>query len=77
MTHTFVHQNQSFIQNTSFYCPFDITREDVFAWRFILIENILFFDYILSETICYFLFLCFCSRKFALKLNLRRNIGLT
>ena len=24
------------------YCPFDITRKDVFAWRFILNENVLF-----------------------------------
>ena len=31
--------------------------EDVFAWGFILKENIFFIDYILSETICLF---CLC-----------------
>ena len=44
------------------FCPFDITRKDVFfffcffffcAWRFILNETIFYLtDHILSETIC-------------------------
>ena len=32
-------------------------QEDVFAWHFILNENIFLTDYILSETICLF---CLC-----------------
>ena len=51
----------SFQGHTS-YCPFDVTRKDVFfffTWRFILNEHILF---LLIITICLFCFCDLCSK---------------
>ena len=59
------------------YCPFDITRKDAFAWRFILNENILFWmtisyqkPFVFSVSVFYFQI---CTQK----LNLWPKIGLT
>ena len=51
------------------YYPFDITRKDVFAWRFILNENILFWLTISYQKQFVFSISVFCSQIIILKLN--------
>ena len=61
----------------AFYCLFDISWKDVFAWRFILNENILFWSTISYQKPFVFPVSVFCSQLYALKLNLRPEVGLT
>ena len=62
----------------SIYCPFDISRKDVFfACRFILNENILFWLTIPNQKPFVFSVSVFCSQICTLKLNLSPKIGLT
>ena len=66
-----------FISRTKDYCPFDITRKDVFClafyfkWKYFVLS-----DYILSEPFVFSVFV-FCSQICTLKLNLWTKIGLT
>ena len=59
------------------YCPFDIIWKDVFAWRFNLNENILFWLTISYQKPFVFSASVFCSQIFILKLNVWPKIGLT
>ena len=59
------------------YCPFDISRKDVFAWRFILNENILFWLTISCQKPFVFYVSVFCSQVFTQKLKIQPKVGLT
>ena len=59
------------------YCLFDITGKDIFAWHFILNENVLFCLTISYQKPFVFSVSVFCSQIFTLKLNLQPKIGLT
>ena len=59
------------------YCPFDISWKDVFAWRFILNENILFWLTISNQKPFVFYVSVFCSQIFTQKLKLRTKVDLT
>ena len=59
------------------YCPFNITGEDIFAKRFILNENILFWLTIFYQKPFVFSVSVFCSQICTLWLNLQPEIGLT
>ena len=59
------------------YCPFDISRKDVFCLAFYLKwKYFVLIDYILWETIWLFSF-CVCSQMCTLKLNLLPKVGMT
>ena len=66
-----------FLKNNLTYCPFDISRKDVFCLAFILNENILFWLTISNQKPFVFSVSVFCSQIFTVKLNLRPKIGLT
>ena len=60
-----------------YFCPFDITRKDVFCMAFYFkLKYFLLIDNILSETICLFYF-CVLFSNIYLKIKfIAKNIGL-